>query len=150
MHLQTNADVHFSRNFYTATRNANSTWLAFPHCSWTLPHSDWSLLLSGVDCPSASPFANCLLWVPSSNWPFRFSRTCLSYPTSALVRDLESRPLVSPQNKQKDRLLGAPASWCHKMTIAFRYTFINLLIEVSNYIICLSIHFSTIREIVLN
>ena len=24
----------------------------------------WSLLLSGVDCLSASPFANCLLWVP--------------------------------------------------------------------------------------
>ena len=26
-----------------------------------------SLLLSGDDCPSASPFANCLLWVPFSN-----------------------------------------------------------------------------------
>ena len=28
---------------------------------------DWSLLLSVVDCPSASPFTNCLLCVPFSN-----------------------------------------------------------------------------------
>ena len=53
-----NASVYFLWNFYKATRNANSSWLAFPHCSWTLSHADWSLLLSIVDCPSASPFAN--------------------------------------------------------------------------------------------
>ena len=28
--------------------------------SWTLSHADCSLLLSGVDSPLASPFANCL------------------------------------------------------------------------------------------
>ena len=57
VHLQTNVDVHFSRNFYKATRNANSFWLAFLRCF---------LLLTVVDCPPASPFANCLLWVPFS------------------------------------------------------------------------------------
>ena len=70
-------------------------------------HLDWSSLtaaglylmrlvsqMSGVDCPSASPFANCPQWVPSSNSPSRLSRTCLSYPTSGLVRDLESKPFV--------------------------------------------------------
>ena len=59
--------VYFFAKFPQATRNADSPWLVFPHCSWTLSNADWSLLLSGVDCPSASPFANCLLWVPSSN-----------------------------------------------------------------------------------
>ena len=32
-----------------------------------LSHADSSLLLSGVDWPLASPFANWLLWVPFSN-----------------------------------------------------------------------------------
>ena len=39
-----------------------------------------------------SPTAS--LWVPSSNLSSRLSRTCLSYPTSGLVRDLESKPFV--------------------------------------------------------
>ena len=35
-----------------------------------LTHADWSLLLSGVDCPLTSPFANWLFSVPlsNSNW----------------------------------------------------------------------------------
>ena len=103
VHLQTNADVHPSRNFLKATRNANSSWLVFPHCSWTLSHADWSLLLSGVDWPL--PFRISLhqlfLWVLLSNslWP------CLAHFRSR--RGLELRLcLVSRQNKQKDRLLG--------------------------------------------
>ena len=60
--------VYFLRHFYKATGNANSSWLAFPHCFSTLSHANWSLLLYVVNsnCHSASPFANCLLWVPSS------------------------------------------------------------------------------------
>ena len=80
-------------------RTANSSCL-----SSSLPLDSispcWSLLLSVVDCPSASPFANCLLWVPFFNWLLwrslahcpGFSRTCLSYPTSGRVEDLELGP----------------------------------------------------------
>ena len=53
-------------------RTANSSCL-----SSSLPldsiSPDWCLLLSVVDCPSVSPFANCLVWVPFSNcllWHF--------------------------------------------------------------------------------
>ena len=55
--------------FPQATKNADSSWLVFPHCYWTLSHADWSLLcpVSTANCHSASPVANCLLWVPSSN-----------------------------------------------------------------------------------
>ena len=56
-----------------------------PHCAWTLPHADCTLLLSVVDCPSVSPFANGLSG---------FSRICLPYPTSGLVGYLESKPFV--------------------------------------------------------
>ena len=31
--------------FPQATGNADSSWLVFPHCSWTLSHADRSLLL---------------------------------------------------------------------------------------------------------
>ena len=41
--------------------------VCLPHCPWTLSHADWSLLLSIVDCPSASPFINRSFWVPFSN-----------------------------------------------------------------------------------
>ena len=101
-----------------ATRNANSSLTVFltaDRCrlrtvnsclSSSLPldsiSPDWSLLLSVVDCPSASPFANCLLWVPFFNcllWRSlahcsHFSRICLSSPTSGLVGDLDSKPFV--------------------------------------------------------
>ena len=98
VHLQTNADVHPSRNFHKATRNADTSWLVFPHCSWTLSYADWSLLLSGVDCPSASPFSNCLLWVPSSNSSLWHS---LAY--FQLRQDLELRPLFGFASKQTKR-----------------------------------------------
>ena len=72
--------VNFSRNFYKATRNANSSWLVFPHCfllqtvvdSGLLTHLDWSLLPSGLDCLSASFFANCPLRLPLPTAPLAF------------------------------------------------------------------------------
>ena len=36
-----------------------------------LTHTNWPLLLSLVDWSLASPFANCLLWVPLSNYYWR-------------------------------------------------------------------------------
>ena len=80
-------------------------------------HLDWSSLtaaglylmrlvslLSGVDCPSASPFANSSLWVPSSN-----SLTGVPLPTSGCVEISGSGLcLVSRQNRQRDRLLSGP------------------------------------------
>ena len=46
--------VVFFAKFPQATRNAESSWLVFPHRSWTISHADWSLLLSVVD--SRLPF----------------------------------------------------------------------------------------------
>ena len=93
-----------------ATRNANSSLTVFLSASfcwlfvlWTLSHADWPLLLSVVDCLSASPFTNCR----------GFSRTCLSSPTSGLVGDLELRSLIGFAPKQRDRLLGAHTPLCH-------------------------------------
>ena len=107
LHLQTNADVHFSRNFYKATRNANSSWQAFPHCFWTLSHADWYLLLSVANCPSASPFTNYLLWVPSSNSYL----TGIPLPTFGRVESSSSGLFwFRAKKKQKDQLLGAPPS----------------------------------------
>ena len=58
-------------------------------------------LLSGVDWPLASPFANCILWVSLSN-------SCrVPLPTSGYVEIAGSGLcLVSRQNRQKDHLLG--------------------------------------------
>ena len=57
--------------------------------SWTLSHADCSLLLSGVDWPLASPFANCQLlspFVSLSDWR--------SLPTSGHV-EISSPNLLS-------------------------------------------------------
>ena len=93
--------VYFSRNFSKATRNANSSWLVFPHCfllltvvdSGLLTHLDWSLLLSVLDSslrlPSTTDLSVFLYQLPLSllsDLPF--------LPTSGLVRDLESKPFV--------------------------------------------------------
>ena len=95
----------FFAKFPQATRNADSSWRAFPHCFWTLSHADWSLLLSSVDCLSV-PFPNCFLW-----FPLPTPLSDLPVPTSGRVEILSSGLcLVSRQNKQKDRLLGAPPS----------------------------------------
>ena len=59
-----------------------------------LTHDDWSILLSGVDWPLASPFANCLLWVPLSN----SSRVPL--PTSGHVEISNPNPLSGFALKQ--------------------------------------------------
>ena len=61
-------------------------------------------LLSGVDCPLASPFANCLPRVP---FPTPFSRSLTHFRPR---RDLESKTLClgSRQNRQRNRLLGGP------------------------------------------
>ena len=124
--------MHPSRSFHKATRNADSSWLVFPHWCWTLSHADLSLLLSDVDCPSASPVANCLLWVPSSNWLFCLSRTCLSYPTSGLVRDLESRPLFgfTPKQTKRSSAWRFPFIVSQKSTILQVFFFFFLLIII--------------------
>ena len=81
-------------------------------------HLDWSSLttaglylmptglfccpVSTAHCPSASLFANCFLWVPSSN-----SLTGVPLPTSGRVEISSSGLcLLSRQNRQRDRLLS--------------------------------------------
>ena len=59
-----------------------------------LSHADWSFLLSGVDWPLASPFANWLLWVALSNSYWR------SFTYFWSRRDPESRPLFGFAPKQ--------------------------------------------------
>ena len=59
-----------------------------------LTHADYSLLLSGVDWPLASPFANSLLWVPLSNSYWRSLANFRSY------RDRSLRPLFGFAPKQ--------------------------------------------------
>ena len=62
--------------------------------SWTLSHADCSLLLSGVDWPLASPFANSFFSVPLSNSLWR------SLPNSGRVEIAGSGLcLVSRQTK---------------------------------------------------
>ena len=76
---------------------------------WTLSHADWSLLLSGVDCLLASPFANWLLWVPLSNsyWPSP------AYFRSR--RDLKSKPFVWFRAKT-DKGIVCLANHLHSVT----------------------------------
>ena len=90
-----------TRNFHKATRNADSSWLVFLLCSWTLSHAEWSLLLSVVDRPSASPFANSF-----SQFLFPttfFFPTRVPLPTSGRVEGLELRPLFGFAPKQTKR-----------------------------------------------
>ena len=79
---------------------------------WTLSHVNWSLLLSGVDWPLASPFANCLLRVPLSN----SSRVPFLLPVTSRSR-VQTLCLVSRQNRQRDRLLGGPPTQCYSKTL---------------------------------
>ena len=71
-------------------------------------HPDWPSLTASFCWPlstpdSASPFANCLLWVPFSNY---FSGVHL--PTSGLVEDFELRPLFGFAPKQTK---GSSTCW---------------------------------------
>ena len=65
-----------------------------PHCYWTLSHPDWSLLLSGVDWPLASPFANPQLLSPFVQFLSR------SLPTSSRVEDRGLKPWFGFAPKQ--------------------------------------------------
>ena len=77
--------------------------LIFPHCGWSLSHADWSLC-----CPVSTGLSvvprQLLPRVPLSN-----SLTGVPF-LLPVTRDLESktRCLVSPQNRQRNRLLGGP------------------------------------------
>ena len=92
----------FARNFYKLLGMLTHLWpsssqltvvdselwihlVCLPHYPWTLSHTVWSLMLSVVDCPSASPFVNSLSG---------FLYQLFSSPTSSLVGDLESKPFV--------------------------------------------------------
>ena len=105
--------VFFAKLLQKGTNNADifSCWLTRPLCSSSgfssrLSHFCWlrhsldsplkadrSPLPSVVDCLSASSFANWSSVGSFANCPSRFSRTCLSSPTSGLIEDLELRPL---------------------------------------------------------
>ena len=75
-------------------RLADSSWLAFPHCSWTLSHADWSLLLSSVDSQLPLSVTN---WLLSS---FVQLPTHIPLPTSGHIEDLGLRPLFGFTPKQ--------------------------------------------------
>ena len=69
---------------------------------WTSSHPTG---LSAVRCrlPCPSSVANCLLRVPLSN-----SLLAFPYPLPVTPRSRVQNPLVSRQNRQKNRLLGGP------------------------------------------
>ena len=91
VHLYTNADVYFLRNFFKLLRMPTHLWPS-------------SSLLTVVDCPYASPFANCLLWVPFiNNW---VAFHC-PLPVSSKISS-SGLCSVSRQNRQRDRLLSGP------------------------------------------
>ena len=91
VHLQTNADVHFSQNFYKATRNADSSLTAF-------------LTADRCRLPFCVTLPDCLLWVSSSNSPL----TGILLPTTGRVEISSSNLcLVSRQNKKK-----RSSVWC--------------------------------------
>ena len=74
-----------------------------------LTHADCSLLLSGVDCPLASPFANSFFSVP-----FSHSLTGVPFLLPVTSRSqVQTLCLVSRQNRQRDRLLGGPPTKCY-------------------------------------
>ena len=79
------------------TKNADSSWLVFHHCYWTLSHADWSLLCpeSTANCPSPSPVTNWLLWVPLSKSSLSRSLTHFRH-----VEDRELKPLFGFAPKQ--------------------------------------------------
>ena len=102
-------------------RTANSSCLSASLCQDSIS-PDWSLLLSVVDWPSASPFTNCLLWAPFSftGVPLPTDLASLGSafpPTSGLVGDLDSKPFVwfrTSTNKGIICLADHP----HRVTIA--------------------------------
>ena len=95
------------------------TVVCLPHCPWTLSHADWSLLLSVVECLSASLFANYFLWRSLAH-STGFSRTCLSSPTSGLVGDLDFKPFVWFRAKT-DKGIVCLADHPHSVTIGGSY-----------------------------
>ena len=100
--------VYFSRNFYKATSNANSSWLVFPHCFLLLSRSRLFLCDSLRQLPSLGSFANCPSLGSFAAWPSLGSfADCLSSPTSGLVGDLESKPFGFAPKQTK----GSSAWW---------------------------------------
>ena len=98
-------------------------WLiltGLPSLLWTLCHADWSLLLSGVDWPLASPFATCVLWVPSSNSRLAFP----SYFRSR--RDLESKPFVWFRAKT-DKGILCLVDHLHSVTVSYVRLYVSCL-----------------------
>ena len=100
-----------SRNFHKATRNADSSSLMLDSLSCRLVSSALLLRLP-------SPTASCGFLLPTG----RLVSLGPAFPTPVPVSSEISSPgfcLVSRQNKQKDRLLGAPFSWCHNIGMGF-------------------------------
>ena len=103
-------EVYISRNFYKATRNSNSSWLVFPHCFLLLTivdsglqsDLDLSLLLSVLDCFSASLFVNWPFLGSFANSLSGFSRTCLP-PLPVLSEISSPSPLFGFAPKQTKR-----------------------------------------------
>ena len=93
-----------------ASRNANSSLTIFLNG----PGLYLTPTISVVDCPSVSPFAN---------FPSGFSRACLSYPTSGLVRDLEYKPFVWFRAKT-DKGIVCLADYPHSVTRTFVLCFV--------------------------
>ena len=81
-------------------------WLiltGLPHCYWTISHADWSLLLSGVDWPLASPFSNSFSEFPCP------TPLALTYPLLVASRSrVQTLCLFWCETRQRDRLLGGP------------------------------------------
>ena len=93
-----------------------------------LSHADWSLLLSSIDCPSASPFANCLLSIPFSTalaslWP--------AFPTPLPVASKISsifEPLFGFAPKQTQRSSAwRTSSECHIELLSSLPTFLTVI-----------------------
>ena len=77
-----------------------------PHCFWTQSHANWSLLLSGVDCPL--PFSVSLRQpLPLGSFIQLFDSRSLAYIRSRPKSRVQTLCLLSRQNRQRDRLLGA-------------------------------------------
>ena len=117
--LHSCASVNYRRRVFFAKfqLSYNSSWLVFPLCfllltvidSGLLTHLDWSLLLSVLDCPSPSFFANCPLLVPFPAVPLASLGPAFPSPHPVSSEILSSGfCLVLRQNRQRNRLPSVP------------------------------------------
>ena len=106
--------MHPSWNFHKATRNANSSWLVFPNCCWTLSHATG---LSDVPCQLPTAPLRCPSPTPSSG--FLCPTLWLAFPCLLLVTSRSRAQAFVYFHAKTDKGIICLTDHPHSVTILF-------------------------------